>query len=66
MVIFLKIMRLGSCTGISIVDSTPLRVCNNKRIFNHKVFDGIAQRGKSTMGTVGNIKMYQKHLNSMI
>jgi hypothetical protein len=31
-VIFLKMMRLGSCTGISFVDSTPLRVCNNKRI----------------------------------
>ena len=38
MVIFLKMMRLGSCTGISFVDSTPIRVCHNKRIFNHKVF----------------------------
>jgi len=46
MVIFLKMMRLGTCTGISIVDATALRVCNNKRIFNYTVFDGIAQRGK--------------------
>jgi len=58
MVIFLKLMRLGSCTGISIVDSTPLRVCNNKRIFNHKVFDGIAQRGKSTMGYFFGFKLH--------
>jgi hypothetical protein len=58
MVIFLKIARLGSCTGISIVDSTPLRVCNNKRIFNHKVFDGIAQRGKSTMGYFFGFKLH--------
>lgn len=58
MVIFLKMMRLGSCTGISIVDSTPLRVCNNKRIFNHKVFDGIAQRGKSTMGYFFGFKLH--------
>ena len=35
MIMFLKIMRLGSCNGISIVDATALRVCTNKRIFNH-------------------------------
>jgi len=58
MVIFLKVMRLGSCTGISFVDSTPLKVCNNKRIFNHKVFDGIAQRGKSTMGYFFGFKLH--------
>ena len=58
MVIFLKTMRLGSCTGISFVDATALRVCNNKRIFNHKVFDGIAQRGKSTMGYFFGFKLH--------
>jgi hypothetical protein len=58
MAIFLKTMRLGCCTGISVVDSTPLRVCNNKRIFNHKVFDGIAQRGKSTMGYFFGFKLH--------
>lgn len=58
MVIFLKMIRLGKCTGISIIDSTPLRVCNNKRIFNHKVFDGIAQRGKSTMGYFFGFKLH--------
>lgn len=58
MVIFLKMIRLGSCTGISFVDSTPLRVCNNKRIYNHKVFDGIAERGKSTMGFFFGFKLH--------
>ena len=58
MVIFLKMMRLGSCTGISIVDATSLRVCNNKRIFNNKVFDGIAQRGKLTMGYFFGFKLH--------
>jgi len=58
MVIFLKMMRLGSCTGISFVDSTPLRVCKNKRIFNHKVFKDIAQRGKSTMGFFFGFKLH--------
>jgi len=58
MVIFLKMMILCSCTGISFVDATALRVCNNKRIFNHKVFDGIAQRGKSTMGYFFGFKLH--------
>lgn len=58
MVIFLKLMRLGDSTGISIVDSTPIRVCKNKRIFNHKVFQGIAARGKSTMGYFFGFKLH--------
>lgn len=55
---FLKTGRLGQSTGISFVDSTPVRVCKNKRIFNHKVFDGIAQRGKSTMGYFYGFKLH--------
>ncbi len=38
MAVMLKMFCLGECTGISYVDSTPLRVCKNKRIHNHKVF----------------------------
>ena len=48
----------GDCTGISIIDSTPIIVCHNKRIFNHKVFDGIAKRGKSTMGWFFGFKLH--------
>ena len=51
-------MRLGYCTGISFTDATSLRVCNNKRIFNHKVFDGIAQRAKSTIGYFFGFKLH--------
>ena len=40
--IFIKQVLLGKCTGISFVDSTPLRVCRNQRIHMHKVFKGIA------------------------
>ncbi len=32
--VFAKTCCLGECTGISFIDSTPLRVCHNKRIFN--------------------------------
>ena len=48
--LFIKKVLLGKCTGISFVDSTPLRVCKNQRIHIHKVFKGIAQRGKCSMG----------------
>ena len=39
--LFIKKVLLGKCTGISFVDSTPLRVCKNQRIHIHKVFRGI-------------------------
>ena len=58
MTIFLKTIQLGNSTGISFVDSTPIRVCKNKRIFNHKVFSGIAERGKSTMGYFFGFKLH--------
>lgn len=58
MAIFQKTCCLGQCTGISFVDSTPIAVCKNKRIPRHKVFDGIAQRGKSTMGYFFGFKLH--------
>lgn len=58
LVIFMKTCCLGDCTGISFVDSTPVRVCNNKRISNNKVFDGIATTGKSTMGWFHGFKLH--------
>ena len=32
LVMFLKMSRLGQSSGISFIDSTPIRVCKNKRI----------------------------------
>lgn len=58
MTLFLKTCCLGNCTGISYVDSTPICVCKNKRIPRHKVFDGIAKRGKSTMGYFFGFKLH--------
>lgn len=49
---------MGRCTGISFVDSTPLRVCHNKRINRHRVFDGFAKRGKTTMGWFFGFKLH--------
>lgn len=58
MTIFLKTCCLGRCSGISFVDSTPIRVCNNKRIKRNKVFKGIAEVGKSTMGWFYGFKLH--------
>jgi hypothetical protein len=58
MTIFAKTCCLGQCTGISFVDSTPIRVCKNKRIKRNKVFHGLAQTGKSTMGWFHGFKLH--------
>ena len=58
MAVFLKTCRLGESTGISYIDSTSISVCKNKRIPRHKVFDGIAQRGESTMGYFFGFKLH--------
>ena len=58
MTLFLKTCCLGDCSGISFIDSTPVRVCKNKRIHNHKVFKGIASTGKSTMGRFHGFKLH--------
>ena len=56
--LFIKKVLLGKCTGISFVDSTPLRVCKNQRILIHKTFKGIAQRGKCSMGWFFRFKLH--------
>ncbi len=50
--------RLGQTRGVAYVDSTPLAVCHNKRIFHHKVFAGMAQRGKSSLGYFLGFKLH--------
>lgn len=56
--VFLKTRCFGTCTGISFVDSTPLVVCKNQRIKQHKVFSQIAQRGKSSTGWFYGFKFH--------
>lgn len=56
--IFLKTCCSGSCTGISFVDSTPIRVCKTKRIKANKVFKGTAALGKSTIGWFYGFKLH--------
>lgn len=50
--------RLGPCSGISFIDSTPLRVCHNLRISRHKVMAGLAARGKTSTGWFYGFKLH--------
>ena len=58
LVLFIKKVLLGKCTGISFVDRIPLRVCKNQRIHIHKTFKGIEQRGKCSMGWFLGFKLH--------
>ena len=48
----------GKCSGISFVDSTALAVCDNHRIHQNKVFEGVAERGKGSMGWFYGLKLH--------
>lgn len=50
--------RFGKCSGISFVDSTPLKVCDSHRIHNHRVFSEYAKTGKSSMGWFYGFKLH--------
>lgn len=57
LICFMK-YHFSNCTGISYIDATPIKVCNNKRISQNKVFKGLATIGKSTMGWFYGFKLH--------
>jgi len=44
MTVFLQLYCLGKCTGISFIDSTPIRVCHIKREKQHKVLRVLSKK----------------------
>ena len=50
--------RCGRCTGIAFVNSTPLRVCHNRRISRNKVFAKLAARGQCSLGWFYGFKLH--------
>jgi len=58
MCIYLKMYALGSCTGVSFIDSTPLRACHIKRERIHKTMKGFAQKGQCSIGWFYGFKLH--------
>lgn len=56
--LFSSMINSTKCTGVSFIDSFPLKVCDNKRIYAHKTFKGVAQRGVSSMGWFYGFKLH--------
>jgi len=48
----------GACSGISFIDSTSLAVCHNRRIAQHKVFENLAARGKTSVDWFFSFKLH--------
>jgi hypothetical protein len=48
----------GRCHGLAFIDSTAVAVCDNHRIHPHKVFAGLATRGKGSMGWFYGFKLH--------
>ena len=49
---------LGQYTGISFIDSTPIRSSHIKREKQHKTFKEFARKGKSTLGWFYGFKLH--------
>jgi hypothetical protein len=58
----------GKCTGISFMDSTRLKICDNHIIHKHRTFRGITKREKSSMGWFFGFKLHAviNHLGDII
>ena len=55
--VFLHGLR-GKETGIYFADATSIKVCNCKRARRHKVFQGLASKGKNSMGWFFGLKLH--------
>jgi len=55
---FMLFARKGKNTDIAFIDSTSIKVCDNKRIHGHKVFKGLAKRGKTSKGWFYGFKLH--------
>ena len=56
--LYLVSTTLGDYSGVSFVDSTRLRVCDNRRISSHRVFADVAECSKTSMGWFYGFKLH--------
>ena len=55
---FLSTKKLGTCTGVSFIDSFKIEACHTKRISSHKTLKNIARRGKTSVGWFYGLKVH--------
>ena len=48
----------GRTRGLAFIDSTALAVCHNRRIKQHRVFDGVAQRSRTSVDWFFGFKLH--------
>ena len=48
----------GQCTGIAFVDSSALKVCHNRRISQHRMFQGVAAHGRTSVDWFFGFKLH--------
>ena len=58
LLLFLQTCALGKCSGISIIDSTPLASCHIKRERQRRTMRGWAAKGKCTMDWFYGFKLH--------
>jgi hypothetical protein len=58
LIAFMQQRRLGKVSGISFIDATTIEVCHIKREKQHKVFKGLATKGKTSMGWFYGFKLH--------
>ena len=65
---FVQLKSMGKCTGVSFIDSFALDVCHIRRASSHKVFKGLAQKGKTSTGWFYGLKLHTviNHLGEII
>jgi hypothetical protein len=56
--LFFHMCRCVKSNTVSFIDSLPLPVCHNRRIYSHRVFADIAGRGQSSMGWFFGLKLH--------
>lgn len=55
---YLHLVRLQRFLGLYYADSTALKVCHNRRIYQNRVFRGVAKRGQTSVGWFYGCKLF--------
>ena len=50
--------RCDTATGLAFIDATAVAVCHNRRLSRQRVFAGLAERGKTSMGWFFGFKLH--------